>query len=270
MAKVAFSVDAGIINRLGLELVAKSETALAELIKNAYDADANVVSLYFENADSEGGSLTIEDDGAGMDKTQLIKGFMRLATTDKLHNSISKQYNRPKAGRKGIGRFSTQRLGKRLEIITQAENKKTAHKLVINWDDYRTDKEISQVTNELNVVIKGRPKGEGTTLLISDLREKWSDADIRRVYRYVAELIQPDLLKVGAGGTVVTEAKKEGFEVRFFRRNLPTEDWAIVADPQVMLLDRALATFSGYIDSKGYGHCKVESKGFTFEGRKKD
>lgn len=57
MEKVSFTVDAGIINRLGLELVGKSETALAELIKNSYDADANIVNLYFENAHKEGGNL---------------------------------------------------------------------------------------------------------------------------------------------------------------------------------------------------------------------
>ena len=40
---VRFSVDAGVIDRLGSELVAKQETAVSELIKNAYDADATYV-----------------------------------------------------------------------------------------------------------------------------------------------------------------------------------------------------------------------------------
>jgi hypothetical protein len=42
-----FSVDAGLIDRLGLELVARQETAVAELIKNAYDADALRVDVTF-------------------------------------------------------------------------------------------------------------------------------------------------------------------------------------------------------------------------------
>ena len=42
---VRFSVDAGVIDRLGSELVAKQETAVSELIKNAYDADATYVKL---------------------------------------------------------------------------------------------------------------------------------------------------------------------------------------------------------------------------------
>ena len=49
-SQVRFSVDAGIINRLGKELVGKHETAVSELVKNAFDADATEVNLVFENA----------------------------------------------------------------------------------------------------------------------------------------------------------------------------------------------------------------------------
>ena len=46
-SNVRFSVDAGIINRLGKELVGRQETAVSELVKNAYDADAKNVKLIF-------------------------------------------------------------------------------------------------------------------------------------------------------------------------------------------------------------------------------
>jgi|SRR5690554_119158 len=83
---VRFSVDAGVIVRLGTELVARQETAVSELVKNSYDADAVKVTLKFENSDSVGGKLFIEDDGLGMTKAQLINGFMRISSTDKLRN----------------------------------------------------------------------------------------------------------------------------------------------------------------------------------------
>ena len=65
---VRFSVDAGVIDRLGTELVARQETAVSELVKNSYDADAKKVILKFENSDSIGGTLFIDDDGLGMTK----------------------------------------------------------------------------------------------------------------------------------------------------------------------------------------------------------
>ena len=266
---ISFSVDAGIINRLGLELVSKSETAMAELIKNAYDADANLVQVKFIDAiiDS-GGTLIIEDDGVGMTKEQLINGFMRLATADKVQNSISKIYNRPKAGRKGIGRFSTQRLGKKLEVITHTKDSVNAYKLTINWDDYESNKEIDQIKNSLEQIEKPH-KECGTKLIIKDLRDKWSIADIKRVYRYIAELIQPNVLSV-VEGQIIKDNKAEQFEVKFLSKNSTKNTWQTIADPQIMIFDRAIAVFSGHIDQDGYGHCSINTRKFTFSGKKKE
>lgn len=61
-----------------------------------------------------------------MNREQLINGFMRLSSSDKVHNPISPLYERTRAGRKGIGRFATQRLGKQLTIITQTQNSDSA------------------------------------------------------------------------------------------------------------------------------------------------
>lgn len=69
---IRFSVDAGVIDRLGNELVSRQETAVSELVKNAYDADATFVKLTFINSSNVGGSLVIEDSGVGMSREQLI------------------------------------------------------------------------------------------------------------------------------------------------------------------------------------------------------
>ena len=267
--KVSFTVDAGIINRLGLELVSKSETALAELIKNSYDADAKNVDLYFVNAEKLNGTLIIEDDGIGMTKDQLINGFMKLATTDKIHNSISDIFKRPKAGRKGIGRFSTQRLGTRLEIHTRSYYVDTTIKLEIDWERYLTDKKIEDISNEMTLNYSSRERGHGTTLIISNLRDKWSNADIKRVYRYVSDLIQPNLLKVSNQGGLQEFEEDKSFTVNFYRQNVKGEPPIAIADPQLMIMDKALATFSGYIDSKGYGHSVVSTKEFSFQKKRK-
>ena len=50
VTNVGFTVDAGLIQRLGYELVGRAETAVSELIKNSYDADATVVDVDFINA----------------------------------------------------------------------------------------------------------------------------------------------------------------------------------------------------------------------------
>lgn len=133
---IRFSTDAGIIDRLGSELVARQETAVSELVKNAYDADATKVSIRFENSDNVGGTLFIEDDGVGMNREELINGFMRISSTSKIRNPISNVYKRKRAGQKGIGRFAVQRLGERLLITTQTKESDEALVLAINWDEY--------------------------------------------------------------------------------------------------------------------------------------
>jgi DNA topoisomerase VI subunit B len=119
--EVGFTIDAGLIQRLGYELVGRAETAVSELIKNSYDADATVVDADFIDSYQSGGTLIISDNGTGMTENQLINGFMRISSTDKIHNPTSEIFKRTKAGRKGIGRFATQRLGEQLTIITQTK-----------------------------------------------------------------------------------------------------------------------------------------------------
>ena len=98
--KVGFTVDAGLIQRLGYELVGRAETAVSELIKNSYDADATVVDVDFIDSNEIGGKLFISDNGAGMSESQLINGFMRISSTDKVHNPTSARLHRTKAGKK--------------------------------------------------------------------------------------------------------------------------------------------------------------------------
>jgi len=256
---VRFSVDAGIINRLGKELVGKHETAVSELVKNAYDADATEVRLIFENAWEIGGTLTLEDNGHGMTKDQLINGFMRLSSSDKIHNPISQKYNRRRAGRKGIGRFATQRLGEKLTIITQTQNSGDALKVVINWEDYGTDKDLLTISNTIEIVPK--IKDEGTTLIIDKLRDWWSDAMVKRVYKYTSELLQPfPLSKKKVEEDRVSQ--DPGFKSYYFRKS--DGELIPVADEDEAIFKHALAEIEGYVLDDGQGCWALKSDKLDF------
>ena len=144
--EVGFTVDAGLIQRLGYELVGRAETAVSELIKNSYDADATQVIVDFIDSQERGGALIITDNGIGMNMKQLLDGFMRISSTDKLHNPQSIRFKRTKAGKKGIGRFAAQRLGEELVIVTQTKESGLAIKITIDWNKYVFDKDISSIT----------------------------------------------------------------------------------------------------------------------------
>ena len=257
--QVRFSVDAGIVNRLGKELVGRHETAVSELVKNAYDADALEVKLTFENAWQEGGTLYIEDDGVGMNRAQLINGFMRLSSADKIHNPISTKFKRVRAGKKGIGRFATQRLGEKLTIITQTQESDLALKVQIEWKDFETDKDLLLIANEIEHVPK--EKDEGTTLIIEQLREGWSDAMIKRVYRYTSDLLQPFPL---SKKNKADEKKKidPGFQSTYFRRD-DEEEYKII-DEEEAFFNHALAEIEGYVLEDGQGCWALKSEKLNF------
>ena len=252
---VSFTVDAGLIDRLGRELVGRGETAVSELVKNAYDADATQVTVRFIDCDVPGGKLEITDNGIGMTRKDLKKGFMTISSTDKLHTPKSLRYGRSKAGKKGIGRFATQRLGEKLTIITQTADSDYALKLTIEWNKYLIDTDIAFVQNPVEQVEK--VQNEGTLLLIEGLRDSWSEAAINRVYRYVLDLLQPNYLSDRSRDLGLAQQLDGSFTVRF-ERILYGQQY-IIADPAKMLYEKALATIEGYVDRLGDGFCSINS-----------
>lgn len=224
---IRFSTDAAMVRRLGRELVAKQETALSELVKNAYDADATTCSVSI--SDDARGVMQIVDDGSGMSRADLVNGFMRLASDEKVKNPVSPKYSRARAGKKGIGRFATERLGKRLTIITQTEEQDQAWKVTIDWSAFEQGTDINLVPNTISAVPKERP--HGTRLLIEDLNDSWTEAEVRRVYRYLSTIITPvfdsiqtqhaqddpgfsvDLVRAGQQNTALVNADSEIFDL---------------------------------------------------------
>lgn len=251
---VRFSVDAGIIDRLGKELVARHETAVSELVKNAYDADATKVQIIFKESYRKGGSLQISDNGLGMTKDQLINGFMRLSSSEKLHYPKSPRYNRKRAGKKGIGRFSAQRLGSKLTIITQTLEDTFALKIAINWDDFIGDKDLSGIQNKIEYIEKR--KDEGTSLFIDDLRDAWTEAQIKRVYRYASETLQPFPLSKKK-----KDVKFEGDPgFKLYCTEIYDGKAYKIATEENMIFDHALAEIDANVDNEGYIHLTIKSK----------
>ncbi len=252
---IGFTVDAGLIDRLGRELVGRAETAVSELVKNSYDADATEVKVTFIDSDTIGGSLIIEDNGVGMNELQLEQGFMRISSTDKIHNPVSKKYARTKAGRKGIGRFATQRLGKQLTIVSQTKEADYAIRIVIDWDKYKIDQDITSISFPLEFIEK--TKEEGTTLIIDGLRDAWSEPAIKRIFRYVSELLQPNYLSEKGRENRTASQDVQTFVVSFYRKI--GDNIEVVANEQKLIFDKALATIEGTVDNNGFVSIKVFS-----------
>lgn len=166
MVEIGFSTDARIKNVLGKDLIKDDITAINELVKNAIDAEATKVDIII-NEDE----IRISDNGIGMSKDDLINKWFRLAYSSKSHKSGV-------AGSKGIGRFSCDRLGHKVDIYTRkkSDNTNAFNYVSINWDQYDVTgpKDFSSIKFPLMEKIK-EDEEYNTSIIIKDLKFNYNE-----------------------------------------------------------------------------------------------
>lgn len=255
MSEHFFEADAAIIARLGRELVAKQETALVELIKNSFDADATDVSVVF-TTDQSVPAMEIRDNGVGMTKDGLINGFLRLASDNKITEPFSVIYHRRRAGRKGIGRFSAHRLGDHLVLTTRSMNESTGWRLEVNWTKFSRGASLSTVPVTITPV--DVPE-HGTVLRIENLYDEWSDATVKRCWRNVIRLQQP----FPVAPVQTKDVIDPGFLVKFVRENVLFKDETVIADLNSELFDHMHAVIEYKVDDQGHAQWRISKNRFA-------
>jgi len=112
---------ARIISLIGDELISDESVAVAELVKNAYDADATRVVVRFEGPNPlKPNSLVIADNGTGMTLNTVLEGWFEPGTTAK-KRAMRSPSGRLYQGAKGVGRFAAARLASSLRMETRAQ-----------------------------------------------------------------------------------------------------------------------------------------------------
>ena len=251
---ITFHADAAIINRLGRELVAKQETALVELVKNAYDADATTVVVSFDGRGEPGAVLSIRDNGIGMSRDDIVNGFLRLASDLKVLEPKSPRYKRTRAGRKGIGRFSAQRLGARLVLTTQVDGQPSAWQLIADWSQFTSGKRLDDISVTLQELPATAP---GTTLRVEGLHDDWTPGQIRSCWRSVLALQQPFPVAPVMDSTI-----DPGFTVEFRDGGGLFQDESVVANMQTEILDHLPVVIEMRVDNEGKASWRITKNAF--------
>lgn len=260
---VRFTIDAKHIHRLGFELVGKQETALSELIKNAYDADATEVIIEFTNYKMPGGRLIISDDGHGMTSEQIRNNWMRISTDDKEVNPVSPVFKRLRAGRKGIGRFAVERLGKELVLETCVKGYDGGLRVNFNWDtDFKSGRNLSLIAHKAHKFQKN-PDKYGTILHINDLRERWTETLLDRVWKSVLLLQPPFRVSPEKDRVDRQEVIDPGFKVRINGKLGDEVTKELSIDKK--FLDHRLAVITGSVDEDGKRKYYVTSDKLNFK-----
>lgn len=259
----SFSVNASIIRRLGRELMASQETALAELVKNSFDADSTTVKVIFSGTEKAGGRLIIEDNGVGMTPEQVKDGFLRIASDLKEIARRSSRYERKRAGQKGIGRFAVERLGQKLTLITSTLEDPLATELTVEWSAFEKSADLLSIRHPIARVPKKTP--EGTTLIIDKLREPWSMEAIQTAEAYVGDLSEPTYFSGHLPPSKKEEEKEEesdipedpGFKVEF--SVLDGVKPKRIEQAELSVVNAALALIDATVDETGRWEINLKS-----------
>lgn len=252
-----FAVDSQLLGELGEKLVSKNYVALSELLKNAYDADATDVVVKFINSASGGpegnsGEIQLIDNGVGMTFEEVRSNWMRIATSNKIEKPVSGRFGRARTGSKGIGRFSCQRMSRRLLLTTTARlsrDRLETTDVEFDWLSFKPGTNLTEIPNKSTVThsSKGSP---GTTLRLIDLREHWTERDFTMLQRQVV------LLTVQKGARRSGHKEDSGFSVSFDAAEFPAS--------QGVLLDRFMEAgwglLKGRVDKGGRAHLFLEGK----------
>ncbi len=179
--------SSNIIDSIGKNLIIDEISAIVELIKNSYDADAENVIINLEK-NGEDLIITIEDDGHGMSLKTVEDNWMVPATSYKKNNKYSPLKNRRVLGEKGLGRYSVAILGNFLRLETIKDNEKTT--LELDWDNIKKYKYLDEIEFDINT--QKTCEKNGTKLIIKKKNYSiWSENKKLELEKELRKLLSP-------------------------------------------------------------------------------
>ena len=199
-----FHARARLMALLGEQLITNEVVAVAELIKNSYDADSTNVKIYLNNVSKKTGEIIIIDNGHGMTREKLLTSWLEIGTISKFSkkNELVKRSESGKRlvlGNKGLGRLAVHKIGKTTEITTRRTNTVKETKLVLDWVKFEDEKKfLSDIENEWEErtptsFSKNSDQGfeQGTKIQISNLQRTWTSDMIKKIKEIIWTIQSP-------------------------------------------------------------------------------
>ena len=119
--KYEITISLNVLNHLGLSLYSNTPAVIAEVIANAWDADATEVRVDFDKHEN---AITITDNGVGMDQTDINTKYLYVGyqKRDPKRGALKTPSGRLPMGRKGIGKLSLFSIAEQFAVYSKKEN----------------------------------------------------------------------------------------------------------------------------------------------------
>lgn len=143
--KHIFEPGAMSIIQMGEELIGHPTTAINELVKNGYDADATECKVYISQS-GDRPFMFIFDNGLGMDESILFGPWLQPSISIKRkEDTKSNIFQRNFLGSKGIGRLASMALGQLVTVVTKTASEKIYNWISLDREKFRDDSLLKSI-----------------------------------------------------------------------------------------------------------------------------
>jgi hypothetical protein len=153
-----------ILDHLGISAYNSVRKCLAELVANAYDADAREVNIGLPDIIDENAIITISDDGGGMTAEEVCQKFLHIERNRREEGEKTAS-GRLVIGSKGIGKLAGFGIASRLRLTTYKDNAQSS--LTIDAAALNTVKALSE--HVFDILVTKTEHSKGTTVELLNL-----------------------------------------------------------------------------------------------------
>lgn len=141
-SRYEMTISLNVLRHLGISLYNSIPPVLSEIVANSWDADASEVKICIHKDDD---IISISDNGHGMNEADINGKYLKVGY-DKRNNEppLTRKFERPPMGRKGIGKLSVFAIADVVEVYTAREGEQ--HALVLD-------------ANEIEKAVRGEEAG---------------------------------------------------------------------------------------------------------------
>lgn len=154
------------IEHLGPKLYSRLPAAVAELVANAYDANARAVQVIIETDPAP--LIRVLDDGHGMTPAEVQDAYLQIGRDRRSGgDSQSRRHERKVSGKKGLGKLALFGIGHHIELKTEGEDEPVITRVTLDWDAIMAE---TGTVHEPPTTITSGDGTTGTVVTISELQ----------------------------------------------------------------------------------------------------
>ena len=182
------TVSLNVLNHLGLNLYSNTPAVLAEVIANAWDADATKVNVDFDTTEMK---ITVEDNGNGMNSADINDKYLRVGYQKRVKEGLITKGGRKPMGRKGIGKLSLFSIANNITVYSKKLNE-LGQAFELDAEDIKRqidneDPSISMSYEPKAIPFEEKISEKGTIIIISNLKKvRLTEASIRGLRKKIA------------------------------------------------------------------------------------